>query len=240
MINIAVCDDEILELKKTTSLLKEYSQEHKNIQFNVETFQKPLELIDYINKKGGFDVYILDILMDGVKGTDVAAEIRSKKNNSEIIFVTNSKEYAVDAFALNAAHYLTKPCSKEKFDEALNRVVEKIEERGKEFIVRNTSDGLMKINLNEFVYSESSGHYQYVHLTSGVCLKIRSKTSELWEDLKSYKRFLQPHSGYIVNMDYVKNITSFGVSMEKIDIPISKNTYNSIKKIYLDYTFNKG
>ena len=238
MFNIAVCDDEIIEVKRISSLLLEYEKE-KNENFEVKTFQNPNNLIEYVEKNGGFDVYFLDVLMDGLKGTDAAKEIRQKESHSEIIFITSSKEYAIDAFELNATHYLIKPATKERVTDALDRALEKLREKGDKFLVRNTSDGVIRINLSTFVYSESSGHYQYVHLSNGDEIKIRSKTSELWEELKQYPNFLQPHSGYIVNMDYIKNITSYGVNVGTFDLPISKNTYNQIKKIYLDYTFNK-
>ena len=238
MFNIAVCDDEICEVKRIAAFLEEYQKEKKE-QFEVKTFQNPNDLIEYVEKHGGFDVYFLDVLMDGLKGTDAAKEIRQKETHSEIIFITSSKEYAIDAFELNATHYLIKPATKERLYDALDRALEKLKEKGDKFLVRNTSDGVLRINLNTFVYSEASGHYQFVHLQNGDEIKIRSKTSELWEELKQYPNFLQPHSGYIVNMDFIKNITSYGVNVGTFDLPISKNTFNIVKKTYLDYTFNK-
>ncbi len=87
MFSIAVCDDEIIEVKRISSLLLEYEKE-KNENFEVKTFQNPNNLIEYVEKNGGFDVYFLDVLMDGLKGTDVAKEIRQKESHSEIIFIT--------------------------------------------------------------------------------------------------------------------------------------------------------
>ncbi|MDR3601423.1 MAG: response regulator [Desulfosporosinus sp.] len=52
---------------------------------------------------------LLNIGMPGIVGTQVAAEVRKRKDKSEVIFLTTSDEFAVDAFALKATHYLAKP-----------------------------------------------------------------------------------------------------------------------------------
>ena len=76
-------------------------------------------------------------------------------------------------------------------------------------------------------------------MNDGTTYKIRSKTFELWEDLKNFNRFLIPHTGFIVNMDYIKNVTSYGIEVLDANIPLSKNTYGKIRKEYLDYIFGK-
>lgn len=43
------------------------------------------------------------------------------------IFLTISDEYAVEAFAMNATHYLLKPFSQEQFNAAPDRAVKKTE-----------------------------------------------------------------------------------------------------------------
>lgn len=62
---------------------------------------------------------LLDICMPGLLGTDIAREVRQRKDKTEIVFLTGSDEFAVEAFTLKAAHYLVKPFSQDEFDEAL-------------------------------------------------------------------------------------------------------------------------
>ena len=40
-------------------------------------------------------------------------------------------------------------------------------------------------------------------------------------------------------MDYIKNVTSYGIEVLDANIPLSKNTYGKIRKEYLDYIFGK-
>lgn len=239
MVSIAICDDDVLEVERAQRFIEKYSQTKNESQISVQTFLNPLEMLNYVDKNVGFDIYILDIIMDGMKGTDVAKELKAKESNCEIIFMTTSREFAVDAFALNAVHYLVKPYDFVDFSEALARALKRTEVEETDFIVRKTDKGVMKILIANICFSESSGHYQYVHMNDGTTYKIRSKTFELWEDLKNFNRFLIPHTGFIVNMDYIKNVTSYGIEVLDANIPLSKNTYGKIRKEYLDYTFGK-
>lgn len=67
----------------------------------------------------------MDICMPGVLGTDAAAEMLEKNPEMGVIFLTTSDDYAIEAFAMNATHYLLKPFSQEEFDAAVDRTVKK-------------------------------------------------------------------------------------------------------------------
>ena len=76
-------------------------------------------------------------------------------------------------------------------------------------------------------------------MMDGAIIKVREKTNELWDELGKYSQFIRPHGGYIVNMDHVQTITSFGIKILETDVPISKNSLNKIRHKYLEYSFNK-
>ncbi len=236
MIRIAICDDEQKELMNSQKMVAQYF-DGVSEEANIELYSDPKKLINTIKDGTVFDLYILDVLMGDINGIDVAKIAKSFNKNSKLFFTTTSREYAVDAFAVHADHYLVKPYSYDELKEAMNRVIKTMPKDL--YIIKSTSDGVKKIMLDSFCYSESSGHYQYVHLDNGEVLKIRLKTNELWDELSKYSQFLRPHSGYIVNMDHVKTMSSYGMSICDVDIPISKNTYNKVKHLFMEYTFKK-
>ena len=236
MLRIAICDDELKELTYSQKMVAQYFA-GVNEEAKIELFSDPKKLIDAIKGDNVFDIYILDVLMGDINGIEVAKVVKSFNKNAKLFFTTTSKEYAVDAFSVQADHYLVKPYTFEDMKEALSRILKTMPKNL--YIIKSTSDGVKKIMLDSFCYSESSGHYQYVHLDNGEVLKIRLKTNELWEELSKYNQFLRPHSGYIVNMDHVKTMSSYGLSVCDVDIPISKNTYNKVKHLFMEYTFKK-
>lgn len=65
-----------------------------------------------------FDFCVLDIHMPEIDGLAVAAAIRDKP----VIFVTGHKEYAADAFDLDAVDYIRKPIDKERLEQAIRKM----------------------------------------------------------------------------------------------------------------------
>lgn len=65
-----------------------------------------------------FDFAVLDIHMPGTDGLAVAEAIRGRP----VIFVTGHKEYAADAFDLDAVDYIRKPLDKERFEQAIRKL----------------------------------------------------------------------------------------------------------------------
>src|SRR5688572_11037856 len=65
------------------------------------------------------DVMFLDIQMPKLIGTSF---LRTLRNPPKVIFTTAYKEYAVDAFDLDAIDYLLKPVTLERLIRAVNKV----------------------------------------------------------------------------------------------------------------------
>jgi len=60
--------------------------------------------------------------MPGVNGLELAQEIQDIDEKIDIVFITAYKNYAVDAFELNALDYLLKPISEKRFEKTVNRL----------------------------------------------------------------------------------------------------------------------
>ena len=108
MLRIAICDDEQTCLDKTQAMLEQYGADN-GLEFAAETFFGSSALLDCVESGERYDIYLLDIYMPGVSGMSVATELRSKGVRSPIIFLTSSTEHAVEAFGVDATHYLLKP-----------------------------------------------------------------------------------------------------------------------------------
>ncbi len=74
------------------------------------------------NEKYRYHVIFTDIYLDGISGIEVARRFQSDRK-CRFIFTTASTEHAIEAFHLNAVHYLVKPLSEELVEEALRRYI---------------------------------------------------------------------------------------------------------------------
>ena len=112
MLRIGICDDNREDIDRIKRLAVRFSAEHPEIPVQIQVYDLPYDLLDDIEKTGGFDLYLLDVVMPHMTGVNLARRIRERKERAEILFLTVSREYAVDAFSVKASGYLIKPVRK--------------------------------------------------------------------------------------------------------------------------------
>lgn len=240
MISIAICDDEVQELERTNRLLKQYAFEHPQYEIKIHSFSAPVELLSCVSEQGGFDVLLLDVYMDGILGTDAARELRDMGDHCQIIFLTSSRDHAIDAFSLDAAHYLVKPYTEHEFFSALEKVMDKLTKKNGVYITIKSTEGISRVNLNKLVYSETENHVQKLYLSDGRVIKVRKSSNELFELLEEEPRFYKCGSTYIINMDYIVELSPKGVAFSSGNrIPILRRKYTELKKLYMDYSCSR-
>lgn len=237
MLNVAICDDLPQELEHAGSLLKKYACEHMHDEIKIQSFSAPLELLNHVAEKGGFDLLLLDIYMPGIIGTNAARELRAMGDKCQIIFLTTSRDHAVDAFSLDAAHYLVKPYSEKEFFAALDKVMDRLTKKDEVYITIKSTDGISRVELNKLVYAETDNHIQKLYLSDDRVISVRKTSTELFELLEEEPRFYKCGSTYIINMDYIVELSSKGVAFSSgARIPILSRKYTELKKLYMDYS----
>ena len=108
VLKIAISDDEKEFRDSAERMLKLYMEE-KAVPYQADVFNVPSELVDMTEKGTIYDIYLLDIYMPGVTGMSIATELRNRDIKSPIIFLTSSTDHALEAFGVDATHYLLKP-----------------------------------------------------------------------------------------------------------------------------------
>lgn len=231
---IAVCDDMQRELKKIRTALDTYTKVHLEHYFDIDEYRSADDVLNAVEKGKNYDIALLDICMPGVPGTDVAGEMLVKNPNMGVIFLSDSDEYAVKAFAMNAVHYLLKPFSQEQFNEALDRAVMKTQKQ--DFISLACVDGIYRVCIHEIIFIESQKHYLTVSLSSGETLRLRMKLSQMFEDIKEYPEFMRVGVSYIVNLAFVRRIGKNALEIVNgTQINIPRRSSEEVKKTYMDF-----
>ena len=124
--NITICDDRENEIENIKRIVSEYAKAHAELSIKIDCYLNPLDMLESISKNGVPDIALLDVCMPGILGTEVAKELKTKsEDNTDIIFLTTSSDFAVEAFALHVNDYLTKPFTRERLTDTLDRIIEK-------------------------------------------------------------------------------------------------------------------
>jgi DNA-binding LytR/AlgR family response regulator len=243
MLHIAICDDQVNQVNKIRLAVEHYTT-NRNIMVSIYEFDNPLLFLEELDRTGGVDILLLDICMPGVLGTEVAKEIRKRKDKTEIIFITTSDEFAVVAFALKAAHYLLKPFTQNQFDEAMDRAMDYFDNGMEKRITLKLENGNMKmINLDEIYYIESAGHTQAVYMEGEICIEARRSLTRLAEEAEriSPGQFISPYKGYLVNQKAIRNIeTKQMILLNGKCIPLSRGSFRQLQNAFFEYQFREG
>lgn len=238
MIKIAFCDDEMEVLHQMNGLLDRYRVE-RNEDITYAAFQSPFELLTEIEKGIRPDILFLDVVMPGQNGMDVAKEIRQYDTNMKIIFLTSSPEFAVESYSVGAYFYQLKPIWEESFFRLMDAVLAECEKKKKNSLILRSKDGITRIDLQQLEYCEVLGRKLLFHLENGAVLESAGSLDDLAGQLMQYSNFFRPHRSFLVNMEYILNISSRSIKMvNDAEIPIPHGKCSEIKNTYMEYAFN--
>ncbi len=163
------------------------------------------------------DLVFLDMQMPGCDGLQVLAEIPEVQRPA-IVFATAHERFAVDAFDVAAVDYLLKPFDRERFLQALRRVLEHLQrtrEPGaavpapasapKPDRITVKADGrLVFLRPDEIVRVEAADNYVMLHLVSGR-LMLRETMTAI-ESRLGTASFARINRSAIVHLDQIKEI----------------------------------
>lgn len=77
------------------------------------------------------------------------------------------------------------------------------------------------------------------HLENGAVLDSAGSLDDLAGQLMQYSNFFRPHRSFLVNMEYIQNISSRSIKMvNDAEIPIPHGKCSEIKNTYMEYAFN--
>lgn len=238
MIKIAFCDDDMEVLHQMNELLDRYRVE-RNEDITYVAFQSPFELLTEIEKGIRPDILFLDVVMPGQNGMDVAKEIRQYDTNMKIIFLTSSPEFAVESYSVGAYFYQLKPIWEESFFWLMDAVLAECEKKKKNSLILRSKDGITRIDLQQLEYCEVLGRKLLFHLENGAVLESAGSLDDLAGQLMQYSNFFRPHRSFLVNMEYIQNISSRSIKMvNDAEIPIPHGKCSEIKNTYMEYAFN--
>ncbi|MEN8194788.1 MAG: LytTR family transcriptional regulator DNA-binding domain-containing protein [Bacteroidota bacterium] len=243
-LSVIIIDDE----KLARDLIKNYLSDYSNLVIADEC-ENGFEGIKSINQHKP-DLIFLDIQMPKLNGFEMLELI---DHNLNIIFSTAYDQYALKAFEVNAVDYLLKPFSRDRFAEAINRVLEKIgntesenllpkelanklipsDEKLKRIVVKENHK-ITIIPTDQIVYLEAQD--DYVKIVTKESSSLKQNTMKFFEEHLP-DTFIRIHRSFIVNITSVKQIDLLSKDSHAVllkdgkQIPVSKAGYKKLRKI---------
>lgn len=199
MIKILMCDDEPVILREFAEVLRQACSDEIELRAAAHA-QAALELMREGVRP---DIAFLDILMPGMNGVELARAMRNESYAGEIVFLTNSNDFAYESYSVRAMGYLLKPVKPDEVRELMARYETQRKRTGRRITVGGRSKARM-VPIADLAYVEVINHRLYFHMMDGSVLTEYSRLKDRLDELLGYEQMAQCNRSYVVNVDYVR------------------------------------
>ena len=225
--NVLICDDKPSEINKLSDLLSD-------LGYEALSFTSSEGALEHIRTGATTDVCILDIIMPGMDGIELARRLREAGFAGDIVFLSTSKDYGPQTYEVRAFHYLIKPPTPEGVRQVLDDIKARRDKDDRAGLTLRTAGVARFVLFRDIEYAEVTRNYVTFSLLNGKAIEIRSTFTEVAPQLLGDDRFVRCHQSYIVNMDAIASMTTREIAtVSGARIPIAKS-YAETKMRYLD------
>lgn len=183
------------------------------------------------------DLIFLDIEMPDCSGIEF---VKNMEQVPGIIFTTAKENYAIKAFDLidHVVDYIVKPVASMRLLRAINRF--RAQRNGQieadtsesssspiqayptdNFVFVKSEKRLVRINLDELLYVETTGDYSIFKLQNGQQFVVQSSLKNIGSKIQ-HPNFIKVHRSYIVNLNKIVDIEENTLVIDRKVIPISR------------------
>ncbi|GAA0253366.1 hypothetical protein GCM10008922_11930 [Faecalicatena contorta] len=187
-------------------------------------------------QKSDYDLIFIDQYMQGCSGIDTARQIRQRDDLVKLVFITTSRDHAIESYQVRAGGYVLKPFSYADFEQAMLLLgIARL--RNARFICVQDE----KILLHEIFWCDMDGHYVQIHTHQRGILRFRVPFGLVADKLLAYPQFLTCYKGCIVNLDHAERINDLDFLLTNGEtVLFSKRDRKKIENDYHTYLFQKA
>ncbi len=226
---IALLEDDEQEKEQFLAALHEWDPTR-----DAECYSSIEDLMEGAKRSPYFTVAFLDVYLPMESGIDAAKKMRTISPRTELVFVTTSQAHAIEAFNMNALHYIVKPISSADIREVFERIRKNNNRRPA--ICLKSNNAARMIHFEDIAYIASDNHQVQIHLRKGGMISVYMRLSDIQEQLD--ESFLKVQRSVIVNADFIERMTAETcVLKNKEVISLSRKDRSEIRRAYDEFVF---
>lgn len=229
---VAVCDDDATMRDMYTDLIKLVA-EQKEVPVTVDRFATGKHLLfAFSDGKHSYDIAFLDIIMPGIDGIDLGAQMRKAGFVGSIIYLTRSTDHMLPAFDVGATNYVIKDESldSKRFERVLLRAMKEVEQKKRKYILFNGISEHRNIAIDSIRCVEVCKHICIVTYGIDESFELVSTLGKIELALVPFG-FARVHKSFLVNCAKVKSFTFKQATLDNDrEIPVGRKYAADFKK----------
>lgn len=236
MINIAICDDEKIFVKKLNKVVSNYLDRNQ-IEYNIDLFYSGEDFVELGINMSQYSILFMDIEMGSLNGIDTARILRRYYNDSYLILVTAFAKYSLEGYSVDTTRYILKtdPYFVNAIEESLSNILQRMKV-DMELYTFEFKQCIKSFNLNKIAYIESLMHTLVFHVIDNGYKEYTLRAPlTYYDNMFSDKGFIRVQQSYLVNWKFIERINNYMIEIKDgTKIAASKKTYKDIKKKYVE------
>ncbi len=204
-----------------------------NDRFSVHHVANAMELEEHVKTKGQADVLLMDIDL-GPEGPDGIETVRNcvfPGSGTQVVYVSGHVGYCTRVYQTEHAYFLTKPVSQSDFDDALNKVLENLEQVTKTPLGIRVGTRVVRVMPQNILYVESDRRKVRLFTRTGI-VEAYGTLAEVAHDLPS--NFVQCHKSFLVNLDCVEELRQDDLLLTTgCQVPMSQKRRKAVRDEFL-------
>ena len=230
MVRIALVEDDALYRDQLMQYLERYTRE-SGVKFRVTAFSDGDAVVE--GYTANYDIILMDIVMPLMNGMEAAEHIREMDGDVVIIFITNTPQYAMKGYLVDALDYVLKPIGYYAFSQRNDRALSRMKKRTRSYISVQFKNGMKKLDVSQITYVEVRDHDLLYHTVSEA-FEARGTLSEL-EKVLSPERFFRCSKCCLVNLEYVEAVQNNDIVVGNELIQVSRARKRALMDALNDY-----
>ena len=230
MIRIALVEDDEEYRRELLGYLERYEKESGQ-RFSVAVFTDGDEITD--GYAANYDLILMDIAMRFMDGMTAAERVRALDSEVVIIFITNTPQYVMRGYAVDALDYVLKPVSYYAFSQRIDRAIGRMSNRRRRYITVPIRGGIRKLDVSKIRYVKIRDHELIYHTDAGSVFS-RGSLAEA-EDALGTAHFFRCGKAYLVNLEYVDSVQGAELLLDGERIQVSRARKKALLDALNDY-----
>lgn len=244
MLRIATVDDNPADLKEIRMCLSHYFQKRAGqtpIDYTISAYTSSPSFLENF-EKGDYDLILLDIYMPRMTGMQVAEEIRAIDEDAWIIFLTTSRDHALESYNVFASGYVLKPLLENapQLETLLTRLLPEDALAAKTLTVKLAGGEYLSVPYSHILYMDCQGSRGAILHLEDRTLASQNSYQELADILLTDERFLETYHRLILNMNAVTAMKEDTFLLKgDLSLPISRRKKKEVKQHYMQFLLSR-
>lgn len=227
-LNLAVVDDDAAFIKQIRGSLHRHFADDPS-GWALSTYPDA-EAFWVGHLRNRHNVAMLDVMLPGESGIELARRIYNADKRTVIIFVTASSDHVYHGYGVNAIGYVLKPIDDGTIADLLRECRKRLAPAPGRHIMLKTEIGRVAVSFHSITHIES--YYRKVRVyADNETLTCSGRLNEYLPQLNEH--FIQVHKSFVVNMKRVRSIKYDSLLLDNdAVVPISRSRNRELQDRY--------